>query len=223
MGEIMKKSITCQENHEFIATSRLHDLMIQCEERNPGEGKNVGEALLIEYGHSYSPFGHCFLATTHSGICKLAFFDSDPEAELIKNELREEWQNAVLKKNDEKIASLAAIIFAEKKEAKRPLKLFLKGSPFQLKVWEALLSIPETGTITYEQVALAIKNPKAIRAAASAVAKNNIAYLIPCHRVIRKNGDSGKYRWNEQRKKALLAWEASLSYFERCHTKNTIE
>ena len=106
------------------------------------------------------------------------------------------------------IESLANTIFIEHKDKKKPLKLLLKGSLFQLKVWEALLSIPEGDLVTYQNIADYIKSPKAVRAAASAIAKNNIAYLIPCHRVINQNGDFGQYRWNKYRKLAMIAWEA---------------
>lgn len=208
-GLPMKEFINDQENNKQGETSCLHDLIITWEGVTPDEFKKAGKGLHIEYGHTLSPFGYCFLATTPRGICKLAFFDTAIEETLITNEFFADWPNATRARNDKKIAALATCIFKTQKYEEKPLKLLLKGTPFQLKVWEALLSIPGNSLITYQQMAKAIQNPKATRAVASAIAKNNIAYLIPCHRVIRKNGDFGQYRWGLHRKQALLAWESS--------------
>lgn len=184
--------------------------MISHERLTPDEYKNKGKGLVIEYGDCSSPFGHCFIATTHRGICKLAFFDTEFEKELIEKELHDEWQHACITHHEANIKWWAATIFTPRKEGKKPLQLLLKGSPFQIKVWEALLSIPENHLVAYREVARAIDNPKAVRAVATAIAQNNIAYLIPCHRVIRQNGDMGQYRWDKYRKQMLIAWEAAL-------------
>lgn len=186
-------------------SSRLHDLMIQCEGMTPGEYKNLGKGITIYYGTGATPLGSCFIATTNRGICMLAFFDNDNERKNIKETLYNQWSNALIINNNTKIKPFLKTIF-EARNKKRPLKLFLKGSPFQLKVWEALLSIPEGAT--YQQIANSIEKPTAVRAVASAIAKNNIAYIIPCHRVIRQNGDFGQYRWRKERKQTLIAWEA---------------
>lgn len=189
-------------------TGRLHDLMITCEGITPGEYKNLGKGLTIQYGTCDTPFGQCFIATTHRGICKLAFFDTNTQYKELEKEFHSEWSNAHITKDQTQIESLAKILFATKKTNKQSLKLLLKGSPFQLKVWEALLSIPEGGLVSYQEVATSIQSPTAVRAVATAIARNHIAYLIPCHRVIRQNGDFGQYRWNQYRKQALIAWEA---------------
>jgi AraC family transcriptional regulator of adaptative response/methylated-DNA-[protein]-cysteine methyltransferase len=188
-------------------TSRLHDLMIHWEGVTPGEYKNLGENLTIQYGMSDSPFGPCFIATTSRGICHLSFFDSENEKLNLENSLRIEWPKANMLHDQIAIQTLADVIF-RKKLQQQPLKLLLKGTPFQIKVWEALLTLKEGELVPYQHIADTIKIPKAVRATASAIAKNNISYLIPCHRVIRQNGDFGQYRWSPHRKKALIAWEA---------------
>lgn len=193
--------------------SRLHDLMIQCEGVTPGEFKNQGKGLNITYGCGQSPFGLCFIAVTNRGICQLAFFDTEKEYQMLEKHLNSEWKNAAIKQNNKIIADYLITIFGQKAN-RQSLKLFLKGSPFQLKVWEALLSIPEGELVSYQDIATSIENPAAVRAAASAIAKNNIAYLIPCHRVIRQNGDFGEYRWNKERKQAMIAWEMSKKNYK---------
>ena len=195
------------------SSGRLHDLMIRCEGMTPGEYKKLGEGLTIYYGACASVFGGCFLATTDRGICILEFFDSNEELTFLLKEFQREWGRALLVEDVKKIETLANNIFSREKNKKQPLKLLLKGTQFQLKVWEALLTIPEGKLVSYQQIADAIQSPKAVRAAASAVARNNISYIIPCHRVIRQTGEFGQYRWNIFRKQAMIAWEA-------CHTKS---
>ena len=190
--------------------SRLYDLMVNYEGMTPGEYKNLGKGLTIYYGSCASPFGQCFIATTNRGVCKLAFFDTKIEQIMLEKELCCEWEKALIVSDETKIKSLAQFIFSTKKDWKKPLRLLLKGSHFQLKVWEALLSIPESHLASYQTIASSIEKPTAVRAVASAVAKNRIAYLIPCHRIIKQNGDFGQYRWNKYRKQALIAWEACM-------------
>lgn len=190
------------------SSSRLHDLMIQCEAMTPGEYKNIGKGLNITYGCGSSPFGSCFIAVTNRGICQLAFFDSDEEYKMLEENLHLEWGKAKIVKEDKIIAPYLITIFGSQ-EKRKPLKLLLKGSPFQLKVWEALLSIPEGDLVTYQEIATAIEKPTAVRATASAIARNHIAYLIPCHRVIRQNGEFGQYRWHKERKQAMIGWESA--------------
>jgi AraC family transcriptional regulator of adaptative response/methylated-DNA-[protein]-cysteine methyltransferase len=165
--------------------------------------------LIIEYGCFLSPFGKCLLAKTKWGICKLAFFDTGLEETQIEKELNDEWRNASLIKDNSKIKSQAEIIFSRKETWRQPLQLLLKGTQFQLDVWKALLALPANDLVSYEKVAASISQPKAVRAVASAVAHNKIAYLVPCHRVIRKNGDLGQYRWKAHRKKELITWDIS--------------
>lgn len=195
-------------------TSRLHDLIINWEGMTPGEYKSLGKGLTIYYEVFPSPFGLCFIATTDRGICKLCFFDTEVERKILEKQLHDEWINAFIIKDKTKTEPVVNSIFSADQENKQSLKLLLKGSKFQIKVWEALLSIPESQLTTYHDVAAAIGNPKAVRATATAIAKNNIAYLIPCHRVIRQTGEFGQYRWNEDRKKALILWEACQNRFK---------
>ncbi|MHB1947089.1 MAG: methylated-DNA--[protein]-cysteine S-methyltransferase [Gammaproteobacteria bacterium] len=165
----------------------------------------------IVYGSSPSPFGQCFLAVTERGICKLAFFDTAAEKKRLIQELQNEWGTGNIVEDEAPLKILAQTIFDRDKD--RNIKLLLKGSSFQLKVWNTLLSIPEGNLIPYQQIAQSIEQPKAVRAVASAIANNSIAYLIPCHRVIRKNGDFGQYRWGRERKRSLIAWECKSKEF----------
>lgn len=195
---------------------RLHDLMISCEGVTPGEFKKQGQGIRIEYGFHPSPFGNCLLAQTARGVCNLVFFDGVEQQDQQVILLREQWQNADLIFNEKTTAQTINKIFpqqhsiqADNQLPERTLKLFMKGSPFQLKVWEALLSIPQGELVSYQRVADLIEAPSSVRAVASAVAKNNIGYLIPCHRVIRSSGDFSQYRWGANRKRIMIGWEAS--------------
>jgi AraC family transcriptional regulator of adaptative response/methylated-DNA-[protein]-cysteine methyltransferase len=186
---------------------RLHDLMISCEAMTPGEYKRGGAGLRIRYGVHPSPFGHCLIAATERGICKLTFADGPDDIARQERELHAEWRAAAISRDDESTAALAGAVFGPASHSS--LELLLKGSPFQLKVWEALLSIPEGRLASYQQVADMIGRPAAVRAVASAIGRNDIAYLIPCHRVIRSNGEFSQYRWGSERKQALIGWEAA--------------
>jgi len=188
-------------------SGRLHDLMINCEGMTPGEYRARGRGLIIHYGMHSTPFGECLLATTERGVCKLAFFDTDAQRDEIENELRDEWAAAVIEHDQDATAGIARQVFDPC--APGSLRLLLRGSPFQLRVWEALLSIPEGRLASYQQVATRVERPSAVRAVASAIARNDIGYLIPCHRVIRGTGEFGQYRWGSERKQALIGWEAA--------------
>lgn len=159
--------------------------------------------LTITYGSAPSPFGQCFLAISNDRICKLAFFDTADELDALTQELQKDWSTAQINADNATIKPWVRTIFDTDKE----IKLLLQGTPFQLKVWDALLSIPKGNIIPYQEIANIIDQPKAVRAAASAIANNNIAYLIPCHRVIRKNGDLGQFRWGKERKRSIITWE----------------
>ncbi|MFQ5604646.1 MAG: methylated-DNA--[protein]-cysteine S-methyltransferase [bacterium] len=190
---------------------RLHDLFVHCEAVTPGEFKSQGAELLIEYGVHATPFGECLLAVTERGICGLTFLKQNPK-ELEVEELQKKWRQARLQENPQKTGKLIHYIFKQGNSRKTvPLHLFLKGTNFQLKVWEALLRIPTGALVSYEKVAAQIGNPKAVRAVANAVASNPIPFIIPCHRVIRKIGDFGGYQGGSARKKALIGWEAVKS------------
>lgn len=184
---------------------RLHDLFVTVEAVTPGEYKSKGAGVKIEYGYHDGPFGTFLLAITKRGICHLAFCDDDKKKAL--NELKEIWANAEFHLNQKSTASMAKNFFDLK--AKGKVSLLLMGTSFQLKVWEALLRIPDSYLVSYADIAKAIGSPKASRAVGSAVGKNDIAFLIPCHRVIRETGVIGEYRWGKSRKKAMLAWESS--------------
>jgi AraC family transcriptional regulator, regulatory protein of adaptative response / methylated-DNA-[protein]-cysteine methyltransferase len=186
-------------------TGRLHDLFVTLEGMTPGEYKSAGADLEIRYGLHDSPFGKMLLASTAKGICHLAFTD---EPEAAHAELQHLWSRARLLPDPEGTAPLAAKIFDPTGRTSGPLPLLARGTPFQLKVWEALLRLPEGALTTYGHLAAAIGLPKASRAVGTAVGQNPIAFLIPCHRVIRKAGGIGDYRWGPTRKTALLGWEA---------------
>ena len=188
-------------------SGRLHDLMIRCEGMTPGEYKQRGGKLKIAFGIHPSPFGDCLIATTGRGVCKMAFIDSVPDSRALERELREEWPAADIVRDDRQTGVVADAAFDRGHGGS--LRLLLRGTPFQLRVWEALLSIPEGALASYQQVADMIGKPTAVRSVASAIARNRIGYLIPCHRVIRSNGDFGQYRWGSDRKKAIAGWEAS--------------
>jgi len=183
---------------------RLHDLMVNVHAATPGEIKTGGEGVVIEYGIHASPFGPAFVATTPRGICALAFVSAeDPDRSL--RELRKRWPSATLRQNQEGTADSVRSAFGERAT---DISLYLKGTNFQVRVWEALLRVPAGSAVTYEDIALAIGQPTAARAVGAAVGQNPIAYLIPCHRVLRKSGVFGDYHWGSARKKAILGWES---------------
>lgn len=182
---------------------RLHDLLINCEGMTPGEYAQHGANRQFRFGVAESPFGHCLMGTTERGICHLQFVETKTcEAEIQL--LHEKWRNANWLRDDDLPRKLAKTIF--RKRAGEVL-LHLQGTNFQLKVWEALLRMPEQSLISYQDLARRIGEPDATRAVANAVGANPIAYLIPCHRVIRSSGALGGYRWGLERKAMMLAGE----------------
>jgi AraC family transcriptional regulator of adaptative response/methylated-DNA-[protein]-cysteine methyltransferase len=186
---------------------RLHDLFVNMEAMTPDEFRNQGANLTIRYGFHPTPFGECLVAVTSRGISNLAFVQSGKRSTVIRD-LRQKWRRAELIEDASATRPYADRIFSTRASAV-PLTLHLKGTNFQIKVWKALLRIPRAETATYEDVARHIRQPRSVRAVANVVAHNPIAYLIPCHRVIRKTGAIGGYRWGGRRKQALLAWEAA--------------
>lgn len=191
---------------------RLHDLMLTCEGITPGDYKRLGAGLNIRYGLHDSPFGPCLLATTDRGVCKLAFYDTEPEQSLLIDELRMEWPKAHIVHDTGGTNAVHEKIFPDRDTPNgsgQRLHLLMKGSPFQLRVWEALLKVPEGNLVSYADVAVQLGEPNAVRAVASAIARNHLGYLIPCHRVIRQTGDFNQYRWGAPRKMAIIGWEAS--------------
>jgi AraC family transcriptional regulator of adaptative response/methylated-DNA-[protein]-cysteine methyltransferase len=175
----------------------------------PGELKGEGAGLTIRYGKHPSPFGDCLLAVTGKGICSLTFL-SGGRGEGEVEELRRSWGKAKLVYDPKATSVLAERIFDPSlRSAASPLSVIVKGTNFQVRVWEALLRIPPGCVASYEDVAAQIGAPRAVRAVGSAVARNPVAFLIPCHRVIRKTGAFGNYGGGVARKKAILCWEAA--------------
>jgi len=186
---------------------RLHDLFVNTEAVSPGEYKSRGEGVTIRYGIHPTPFGKCLIATTERGICHLGFVQTS-EGDAIDN-LVADWKQATMIEDYKSTAHLIKPIFDLQYGVRRaePLRVHLRGTNFQLKVWEALLQIPFGSVTTYESIAERIGKPSATRAVGTAIGHNPIAVLIPCHRVIRKVGEFGNYRYGTLMKKALLARE----------------
>lgn len=191
-------------------TSRLHDLFISIEGMSPADYKNGGAALTICYSFQVTAFGRIITGSTATGICHLAFF-SNREAGLTDLALKFPAARLVEKLQSSHLDACSCFIFPDKDQNKQKgiLRLHLKGTPFQLKVWEALLTIPCGDLTTYSELAAAAGNAAASRAVGSAVGANPVAWLIPCHRVIRATGILGEYHWGPERKQAMIGWEAA--------------
>jgi len=184
---------------------RLHDLFVNTEAVTPGEYKSRGAGVTIRYGLHASPFGKCLIAVTERGICHLGFVQTS-EGQAI-DDLVVEWKQARMIEDHRSTAPLVEPIFDISQRGRESLRVHLRGTNFQLKVWEALLQVPAGAVTTYEEIASHIGRPSAMRAVGTAVGHNPIAVLIPCHRVIRKVGEFGRYRYGALKKKALLARE----------------
>jgi AraC family transcriptional regulator of adaptative response/methylated-DNA-[protein]-cysteine methyltransferase len=187
-------------------TSRLHDLFINIEGMTPGEFKNGGENLAINYSYAESLFGDILVASTPKGICYMAFASSEKEA---LNDLQHRFPNAHYKQMVDLIQQNALYIFTHDWNKLNQIKLHLKGTDFQLKVWDTLLKIPMGQLSTYVKVAERLKSPNASRAVGTAIGSNPVAFLIPCHRVIQSRGFIGGYMWGPTRKTAMIGWEAA--------------
>jgi AraC family transcriptional regulator, regulatory protein of adaptative response / methylated-DNA-[protein]-cysteine methyltransferase len=187
-------------------TGRLHDLFIKIEGMTPGEYKNGGAELFINYSFAESPFGKLLVASTDKGVCHMAFADEEEEALL---QLKRKFPNARYKQLVDLIQQNALYIFTHDWNTLDQVKLHLKGTPFQLKVWETLLKIPVGGLSTYKAIAQQVENPNAMRAVGSAIGQNPVAFIIPCHRVIQSAGTFGNYHWGTTRKTAIIGWEAA--------------
>ena len=188
-------------------SGRSHELFINTEAITPAQYKKLGKDLTIYYGFHLSPFGEYLLAITDRGICHISFVEfSKADTEFA---FKQEWLLANLQRSQDRTISTHRQIFSA--DSAQKVKLLLRGTTFQIQIWQGLLSIPFGAVSNYEKLATTIGNSSATRAAASAIAKNKIAYLIPCHRVIRKIGESGEFRWGKSRKKILLAYESALS------------
>lgn len=187
-------------------TGRLHHLFITIEAMTPGEYKDGGRNLDISFSYSGSPFGRLIIASTPRGICHISFIDSQDEA--LSN-LEQIYPNANLLEKQEPVHRDVIDLFNYDAKDISKIPLHIRGTEFQLKVWEALLKIPAGNLSTYGEIAAQTGSPGASRAAGSAIGNNPVAYLIPCHRVIRSDGHLGGYIWGEERKQALIGWESA--------------
>ncbi|WP_298507124.1 methylated-DNA--[protein]-cysteine S-methyltransferase [uncultured Maribacter sp.] len=187
-------------------TGRLHDLFVKIEGMTPGEYKNKGENLTINYSFTESLFGRILVASTHKGICYMGFSD---DKQIAFSELQKRFPKASFIQKTDEIQQNALQIYTQDWSKINKIKLHLKGTDFQLKVWEALLKIPTGNLATYGNIANLIQKPKASRAVGTAIGNNPIGFLIPCHRVIQSTGIFGGYMWGTTRKTAIIGWEAS--------------
>ena len=202
---------------------RLHDLCVTLEAASPGEMKNGGAGMQIDYGFAETPFGEVLVAETKRGICHLTSVDRrsrDGACDLLKSE----WPNARLNRNDARMAKLCAKIFTQlRDDSARPhLRAFVRGTPFQIRVWRALLQIPLGSLTTYGRLAGLIGQSKAARAVGSAVGANPISFIIPCHRVIRETGALGNYGGGRIRKRAMVGWELSFEHSTRAGSSDQL-
>jgi len=193
-------------SHEagLSGSSRLHDLFLRWEAMSPGDYAKGGEGLTIRFGWCPSPFGEMLIMATDRGICGLAFAAETGRAAAMED-MTSRWPKANFMDDGPGLGAWCDAIFAGKGEA----RLHLLGAPFQIKVWEALLAIPTGHVTTYGEIAQSIGSPAAMRAVGTAVGRNPVSWLIPCHRALRKTGALGGYHWGLPVKRALLAWESA--------------
>ncbi|WP_312967151.1 methylated-DNA--[protein]-cysteine S-methyltransferase [Acinetobacter gerneri] len=191
------------------SSSRLHEMFIQIEGMTPAEYKKGGEHLRINYQFAHIFFGEMLIASTTKGICFMAFIENRKDA---YGTLMERFPNAVLVEESDELQRNALKIFSTNHDELSQIKLHLKGTDFQLKVWESLLKIPMGQLATYAEIAQEIGKPKAVRAVGSAIGSNPVAFLIPCHRVIQSSGIFGEYHWGKARKTAMIGWEGVQCY-----------
>lgn len=204
----------------YSSESRLYDNFVRFESITPSEYKHLAKDLVLGFGLASSPFGPCLFVWSERGLCKLDFLPSSDAGELQPaiDALAEKWPCARFERDDKAAKKLASRVFTrstQHDDAINPLKLWVKGSVFQIKVWEALLKINEGEVASYQALAKLAGNETGVRAVASAVGKNPIAYLIPCHRVIRSCGAINKYRWGEERKASMLFAELGQRYTDK--------
>lgn len=200
--------IEAAESAGLSAQSRVYDLFTTLEAVTPHEYKSKGLGVEISYGFHETPFGKCLLGTTERGVCWLSFLQHDEDENLSIHHMKAYWHNSAIREDTNETSLYLNRIFPEgKNTVPEKLNVLVKGTNFQIKVWEALLKIPAGKVTTYQDIAREIDNPNALQAVGSAVGANHIAYLIPCHRVIRKDGILGEYRWGSLRKKSMIGWE----------------
>ena len=206
---LSKNLVDAAESAGLSSQSRVYDLFTTLEAVTPQEYKERGSGIRIDYGFHETIFGLCLLGVTERGICWLSFVTTDADQAKELNDMKAHWHNSVFYQDQELTLSFVKRIFSDFSGLKKPerLHVFVKGTNFQIKVWEALLKIPAGNISTYQGIAESIQSPRAMQAVGSAVGSNHVAYLIPCHRVIRKDGILGEYRWSAIRKKSLIGWE----------------
>ncbi|MBT3911262.1 MAG: methylated-DNA--[protein]-cysteine S-methyltransferase [Rhodospirillaceae bacterium] len=187
---------------------RLHDLFVTWDAVTPGEYKSRGDGMIFRYGFHPSPFGECLIVLGDRGITGVAFV-TDAGAESILSHQQRGWERANWRADQTATKPFAAQVFLVNGTADQPFSVMMRGTPFQTKVWEALLKIPSGAVTTYGQLAARIDAPRAARAVGTACGANRVGFLIPCHRVIRDSGAITGYRWGPERKRAMLAWEAA--------------
>lgn len=187
----------------------LHDPCVMIEAATPGQIKSRGAGMEVRAGVAATPFGNCLIGESPRGICHISFYDNG-QREIAIKDMHAEWPLASFLWSDGQAESLCGKIFSLPGSSSTPWKLFVRGTPFQIKVWRALLRIPSGALASYSMIAAAAGHPKASRATGSAIGSNAISFLIPCHRVIRKTGVTGHYRWGAERKRAMLAWESAF-------------
>jgi AraC family transcriptional regulator of adaptative response/methylated-DNA-[protein]-cysteine methyltransferase len=205
--ELLRDRFTTLEtalNSGLSGTGRLHDLFIKWEAMSPGTYANHAEGLTIHYDWYQSPFGDALIMATDIGVCGIAFSDETGRSQAYAD-MVSRWNKATFIQGGQRLDLWADAIFAQKGDA----TLALIGAPFQIKVWEALLQIPSGYVTTYSEIARTIGSPRAVRAVGTAVGRNPISWLIPCHRALRKDGALGGYHWGLGVKRALLAFETA--------------
>ena len=195
-------------NEGLSSPGRLHDLCVTLEAATPGEIKTGGAGWTIDCGFTDTPFGSCFIGLGLRGVCHLAFVETR-DRDAVVAPLTEAWPNARLRWNQTSVQKLGAQIFRPHgaSSAAVNLRAFLRATPFQLRVWRALLRVPPGALVSYGDLAASLGHPRAARAVGTAVAGNTLAFLIPCHRVIRETGVTAGYRWGRERKRVMLGWE----------------
>lgn len=202
----IKPLLDVSEDLGLSSASRLHDHFVQLEGVTPDQYRRYGQNLEIAYGLAASPFGEAWIASTKRGLCRVWFKDLMAEQDFLE-QLREDWPDANLVRDDAQALQLSTKIFSSEQTADKPISLLVKGTNFQISVWNALLRIPFGELTSYASIAEGIENPRAVRAVGSAVGENPVAFLIPCHRVIRADGGVGGYRGGLTRKRAMMVWE----------------
>jgi AraC family transcriptional regulator of adaptative response/methylated-DNA-[protein]-cysteine methyltransferase len=190
---------------------RLHDLFVGMEGVSPGEFRRAAQGMTIRYGVGDTPFGPARVALTPRGICHLAFTAVETAGADWDDARRRLWPRATLVEDPDLAGGLLQRVFSgDPQQAQRGLSLWLCGTNFQIQVWRALMAVPVGGLVSYSQLAALMGTPKATRAVGTAMARNPVAFLIPCHRVLRETGEFGNYHWGSERKAAICGWEAAM-------------